>query len=157
MLAKILTNIALSKTISSRPENDYYDLSIRSENVIIQPKFNVYLGIISVIIGLVGGIAAMTANITAGIILLAIFAGIGIILLIQYSNYKIEYDEEKIVFTSSFGKTKEYHIKDIIQVQGVNNAVIVTTDSDKFAVDAQCIGINRFIYFMNQEFENRNS
>lgn len=153
MFAKIAANLAINKLGEKPSENGYYDFSIRSENYVIYSKMQFYMGIASLIIGLVGGILCMTANVGAGIILLVIFAMLGISMLMQFSNYRVEYDEEKIMVSNGFGKEKDYYIKDIVKVEHLGNAVLVTANTGKFSIDIQCIGVQRFMAFMQNKFE----
>jgi hypothetical protein len=154
MIVKILANAVVSKTGEQKTCQDYYDTSIRSENVILQPKFNLYFGFVCIGIGLVSGIACLYVSVLASLILLAIFVGLGMLLLIQYSNFRIEYELDKIVFTNTFGKRKEFPLNSIIKFYSNDKMVSVVSQNGKIEFAPNCIGTQRFIYFMNKQLKN---
>jgi hypothetical protein len=151
IIAKIIANAVVSKTGEQKTNQSSYDFSVLSANVIIQPKFNYYFGFVFISLGIIAGIALMLVSVLAGLIMFVLFTGLGILVEIQYSNFRIEYNTDRIKFINTFGKIKEFNLVDITKVYISDQVVSVYADKRKFEFVPSCIGTQRFLFFLKEK------
>jgi amino acid permease len=139
-----------NKEISSNEDGSY---TLRMH------KLFAYFGFFCIVLGLlVPSFIMFNPTDEEGLVFIAIgmfvfFFGAGLWIYFYYRNLRVHFDDETIVVTNLYGKTKEIQWKDIkdMKFSAMAGSLTISTDHDKVKVHQQMVGLAVFMKMVEQK------